>query len=942
MAFNFPALKAANDIADIIGRFLPLTKKGTEYVGMCPWHDDKAPSLHVHGGKQLFFCPVCGDKKGDVVDFLLAWGFSFKEAAEYLHGGPLDKPAPTRRLANKKKHEKPVEWTQLIPEGNTPAPDFKHYKLGKPSAHWTYTTPDGFVWGYVCRFDLPEGGKEVLPLIYATNGKVTGWRWHAFARPRPLLNLHHIKNCETVVVVEGEKTAQAVQRLLGEKYGVTTWTGGTNAVQLTNFDALTGKIVILWADHDAPGRKAMRYISEQIQGKAKQIKYVHVATFDAEQNTWTPDLPKGWDAADGNFDADSLRTFMRLQMQDYNYPEDIDPNAKPVTLAEPTEPPPFDVDEPHTPPVFTAAPKPPASNTGGTPLAVNPWAVPGSTPDQQPPAKQQPPKSPPPPKKQKEKPDNADNPFFKVLGFEMDDSGAVYVFFQKRLNCVVRATIGGLTKNFMSQLAPPTFWELILGEGCKTEHQIQWVIDECGAKLVFSEASIRGRGAWYDEGRAILHAGNKLFVNGEGIKLGDFRTEFIYQAGEKMDFKIGKLLDAKTASQLSQIVRKLKWERKVDADLLAGWVVVAIVCGALDWRPHIWLTGPAGSGKSWVFENIVSRLLGNMALRVQGETTEAGVRQSLGHDARPVLFDENEAEDRKSSERVQSILALMRGASTSDGGVTIKGSSGGSARTYKIRSCFAFASIGIPISQQSDRSRITMLTLEKGGLEGDAWEAFKKLSHETLTEEFTDELRNRVVTMIPTIKASAKIFAKACAVVLGSQRAGDQAGALLAGWYALQHDDVISYENALKIAQSHDWTEEKGHDGTRDETRLFNYLMQQLVKIEADGHFERSIAELCLVAQGKTDHVLQKVAVDKLARLGFKISDNKEFIIISSSMDPITRMLNNTVWSKNHGKILARIEGAKEMQTVRFGVQTTRAVAVPFGCLDKPLDKTDK
>ena len=97
-------------------------------------------------------------------------------------------------------------------------------------------------------------------------------------------------------------------------------------------------------------------------------------------------------------------------------------------------------------------------------------------------------------------------------------------------------------------------------------------------------------------------------------------------------------------------------------------------CGALKWRPHIWLTGSAGTGKSWVFKNVVRRLLGETALAVQGETSEAGLRQTLGHDALPVVFDEADIDDRRSADRIQNILTLMRSASTDDGGLLLKGS----------------------------------------------------------------------------------------------------------------------------------------------------------------------------------------------------------------------------------------------------------------------------
>ena len=46
--------------------------------------------------------------------------------------------------------------------------------------------------------------------------------------------------------------------------------------------------------------------------------------------------------------------------------------------------------------------------------------------------------------------------------------------------------------------------------------------------------------------------------------------------------------------------------------LLAGWVALAPVCGALGWRPHAWITGKAGSGKTTIMKRFVNFLVGEI------------------------------------------------------------------------------------------------------------------------------------------------------------------------------------------------------------------------------------------------------------------------------------------------------------------------------------------
>ncbi len=58
-----------SDIVDIIGKRVQLTKKGSNFVGLCPFHDDHNPSMTVNQERQFFYCFVCG-AKGNSINFL--------------------------------------------------------------------------------------------------------------------------------------------------------------------------------------------------------------------------------------------------------------------------------------------------------------------------------------------------------------------------------------------------------------------------------------------------------------------------------------------------------------------------------------------------------------------------------------------------------------------------------------------------------------------------------------------------------------------------------------------------------------------------------------------------------------------------------------------------------------------------------------------------------
>jgi DNA primase len=77
-------VRQAIDIVDLVGSYVPLRRQGRRYVGTCPWHDDRRPSLQVNPDRQTFKCWVC-DIGGDVFTFLMkVEGIDFRQAIGML------------------------------------------------------------------------------------------------------------------------------------------------------------------------------------------------------------------------------------------------------------------------------------------------------------------------------------------------------------------------------------------------------------------------------------------------------------------------------------------------------------------------------------------------------------------------------------------------------------------------------------------------------------------------------------------------------------------------------------------------------------------------------------------------------------------------------------------------------------------------------------------
>lgn len=77
-------VRAANDIVDVISGYVRLTKKGSTYFGLCPFHNEKTPSFSVSPHKQMFYCFGCG-AGGNVFTFLMQYeNYTFPEAMQVL------------------------------------------------------------------------------------------------------------------------------------------------------------------------------------------------------------------------------------------------------------------------------------------------------------------------------------------------------------------------------------------------------------------------------------------------------------------------------------------------------------------------------------------------------------------------------------------------------------------------------------------------------------------------------------------------------------------------------------------------------------------------------------------------------------------------------------------------------------------------------------------
>jgi AAA domain/Domain of unknown function (DUF6371) len=268
----------AQVIADGLGN---PKRSGRGFMVRCPAHEDNKPSLYVADGNDGSVALKChaGCEYRDVSSALRAMGLWPNSSANKSSG-------PTNGV----KSTDDFEIVSPVPS-DAPSIDYQKVVGFEPTQKYAYRDALGQVTFIVARQDKQDG-KEIRPIIYTRN-KATGtlqWLAKGLPAPRPLYGLDKLaKRPDTpVILVEGEKTANAAAKQLSD-YVAVTWAGGAKGIQYADFSPLKGRDVTLWPDNDDAGKNAMTSLVPILkQHGAKKIRQVQV-----------PDsLPKKWDLAD--------------------------------------------------------------------------------------------------------------------------------------------------------------------------------------------------------------------------------------------------------------------------------------------------------------------------------------------------------------------------------------------------------------------------------------------------------------------------------------------------------------------------------------------------------------------------------------------------------------------------------------------------------------------
>lgn len=307
-----------------------MTDQG-EFLCYCPVHGDKNASLHVglKNGKILIRCWSHGCEKQIYEDLSKrgAWPQQLESRAEAeKQNRAYEKKYPERVQPTRKWNSIPVTHAEAIryskkirdtitmkDTGGRPA--IFHMKM----MH-VYTDGD-FAHSIVARYDCPGHKKRIFQHSFGwydehedpvrpTDPNNPKWQikgWSSKTK-HMLYALTYLRSYpeDTVVIVEGEKAADYGNSQIKTYYHdhvFTTWKGGTQAIDFTDWLPLQGRKVVIIPDADEPGVFAGESVYEKLKPIAREVSIVDVMSLR---------VPEKWDIADYPMEGHNAPRFNQL------------------------------------------------------------------------------------------------------------------------------------------------------------------------------------------------------------------------------------------------------------------------------------------------------------------------------------------------------------------------------------------------------------------------------------------------------------------------------------------------------------------------------------------------------------------------------------------------------------------------------------------------------
>lgn len=462
---------------------------------------------------------------------------------------------------------------------------------------------------------------------------------------------------------------------------------------------------------------------------------------------------------------------------------------------------------------------------------------------------------------------------------------------------------------------------------------------------------VRGPGAWRDEDdKLVYHCGDVLYHDGGALTPRQIGRHVYPSAPPKPKPKTENVHGIEEAQELLSLLRSWSWRRsEIDPVLLMGWVGAAILGGALDWRPLIWITGDKATGKS-TLHAVVKDVLGPGGLIAAADASAAGLWQTVGHASLPVALDELEAE--ADNRKAAAIIKLARIAAS--GHQMMRGGSDHKSASFTVRSCFLFSSILIPPTLGQDVSRMAILQLQELGVD-----AKSPAINSKRLSEIGAILRGRLLTQWHRYERVLSIYKDALSKVGHGGRGGDLFGTLLTCYELLINDgDPCEQDINLWASMLQKSTLAEGEGDVANHERCISYLMTSQLDAYRAGE-RRTIGSWVAQAAGRAidgghadEHEIRD-AKRALGNIGLIVQDKKnadgktvKVLQVANEHQGLAQVFKDSLWASAAGtdgvwmQAIRRVAGAVPDQQ-RFSGVKKRCTAVPLASFLEGHDETE-
>ena len=526
-----------------------------------------------------------------------------------------------------------------------------------------------------------------------------------------------------------------------------------------------------------------------------------------------------------------------------------------------------------------------------------------------------------------------ENNFIPFVFLGHDDSKHYFLPFGS--NIVKKINFGSFSKSKLLELASLDWWAMKYPNK-KNKFDIDkandWIIRESEKKGYYTIDKMRGCGVWEDNGQIIINNGDKTFdKNGEQIN--NSATKYHYTKSSK---KMGKF-DGRTATdeegkKLLELFMVQGFESDMEAMIMLGWSLIAPFGSVLKWRPHVWITGPSESGKSYILENLIQPLIGPFVHTGSGKDSTPGIYRKLGSDSCPIIIDEMEAGNNRNNKEVikkmEDKLELARNASSDfSSTITLANQSGGIDK-FCIRSCFCFASVVPYLQGKAIESRINICRIKNFYLTKDKIKKSKNIIKTGLMND-PGIFRNRIFQNLESIKKNIDVLTDILMEITGNKRKSDNLAPIFAAIFSIFYDSSKDYDiEKIKTFLNGIVVEQEKEDNS-DEDKLLREIFDYTTRLKTNETV--SIAELIYDCEFSVGITSDKKDVLKRYGIKFYDDDKSKYLAIACAHRSINDILQHTMYTGRYSDVIKRHSAANpKTHNLRFAGDCKYAVLLDW------------